>query len=45
MRVGRGVGLASVAGTATVKKMADLQGLPVTVLCAGEKGTVTLVDR
>jgi elongation factor 1 alpha-like protein len=45
IRVGRGVGLASAAGAATVKKVSDANGTQLNVLVAGEKGTVQLIDR
>lgn len=45
MRAGRGVGLASAAGSATVKKILDLSMESVSSLSAGQKGTVTLLDR
>lgn len=43
--LGRGVGLASSAGAATVKKILDLYGMPLNVLSAGEKGLISLIDR
>ena len=45
MRTGRGVGLASAAGSATVKKILDFSGESVSMLCAGQNGSVTLIDR
>ena len=45
LRVERGVGLASAAGTATVKRILDHSGESVTSLSAGQKGTITLIDR
>ena len=45
MRAGRGVGLASAAGSATVKRILDLSAESVSFLTAGQKGTVTLIDR
>ena len=45
MVAGRGVGLASAAGTATVKRILDLSLESVPYLSAGQKGTVTLLDR
>ena len=45
LSVGRGVGLASTAGAATVKKILNPFGDPVNTIFAGEKGLVTLIDR
>ena len=45
VRVERGVGLASAAGTATVRRILDHSGESVTSLSAGQKGTLTLIDR
>lgn len=42
---GRGVGLASAAGSATVKKILDFSGESVSALSAGQKGSVTIIDR
>ena len=45
LSVGRGVGLASTAGAAAVKKILNPFGDPVNTIFAGEKGLVTLIDR
>lgn len=45
LRRGRGVGVAMVQGVLDVKKISAEDGTTVDRLCAGEKGTVQLVDR
>ena len=45
LSVGRGVGLASTAGAATVKKILNPFAESVNTIFAGEKGIISLIDR